>query len=88
MIEKEIIINNEFGLHIRVAMQFVNVAQEYSCEVFVEKGNLRVNGKSIIGLLKLGASKGSKIKIIVEGKNEEDITKKLIKSLTKIEKDE
>jgi phosphocarrier protein len=82
MIEREITVNNDFGLHIRVAMQFVNIAQKFSSDVFVEKGSLRVNGKSIIGLLKLGASKGTTIKIIVEGEDENEAIKALEKTIS------
>jgi phosphocarrier protein len=58
---------NELGMHARAATRFVHLASKYDAEVFVEKDGQEVNGKSIMGVLMLVASKGSKIKIGAEG---------------------
>lgn len=66
-IEKEITILNAQGLHARPAALFVQIAVKYDCTVTVTKNNESVNGKSIMGILILGAQQHSKIKITVNG---------------------
>jgi phosphocarrier protein HPr len=61
--EAQTIICNELGMHARAATKFVQLAGKYSAEVFLEKDGQEVNGKSIMGVLMLVASKGSLITI-------------------------
>jgi phosphocarrier protein len=58
---------NELGLHARAATKFVQLAAKYPCEVTVEKDDQNVNGKSIMGVLMLVASKGTFIVIRASG---------------------
>ena len=58
---------NELGMHARAATKFVQLAGKYPCDVYVEKDGQEVNGKSIMGVLMLVASKGSRITIITKG---------------------
>lgn len=67
IVKKEIEIINELGLHARPAAMFVKLANEFSCEITVEKGQEQVNGKSIMGIMMLAAGKGSKIRVTAEG---------------------
>jgi phosphocarrier protein len=62
-------IQNRLGLHARAAALLVKTANRFASEVTLEKDGLEVNGKSIMGLLMLAASKGSKITLRVEGKD-------------------
>ncbi len=55
------------GLHMRPAMQFVECANRYQSEVYIEAKGNKVNGKSIMQLTMLAASKGTRIKVIAEG---------------------
>ena len=71
MLENKIIISNVLGLHARAATMFVQLAAKFHAEVFVEKGGREVNGKSIMGLLTLVASKGSKINVRAVGEDGE-----------------
>ena len=66
-IEKEIIIMNSQGLHARPAAVFVQIASKYNSTISVKKDNEIVNGKSIMGILMLGANHKSKITLIAEG---------------------
>ncbi len=66
-IEQEFIITNKQGLHARPAALFVQIAEKYDSEITVVKDQERVNGKSIMGLLMLGAHYQSKVAVIVEG---------------------
>lgn len=67
IIEKELVIKNEQGLHARPAALFVQIANKYESEVKVRKGRQEVNGKSIMGLMTLAAEKGSSIVLKVDG---------------------
>ncbi len=60
---------NRLGLHARAAALLVKTANRFCSEITVEKDNLEVNGKSIMGILMLAASKGSKITLKAEGKD-------------------
>ncbi len=62
-------IRNRLGLHARAAALLVKTANRFASEITLEKDSLEVNGKSIMGILMLAASKGSKITLKAEGKD-------------------
>jgi phosphocarrier protein len=62
-------IKNRLGLHARAAALLVKTANKFASELTIEKDGLEVNGKSIMGILMLAASKGTKITLKVEGKD-------------------
>ena len=68
-IEKNIIIKCKQGLHARPAAVFVQIANKYQSTVTVRKGGEQVSGKSIMGMLMLGADHGSEIVMTVEGED-------------------
>ena len=65
---------NRLGMHARAAARFVAVASGYPCEITVEHGSRRVNGKSIMGLMMLAAGQGSELRVEARG---EDATEAL-----------
>lgn len=65
--EKTVMIANELGLHARAATKLVQLAAKYPCDVTVAKDDLEVNGKSILNLFTLVASKGSIVTIRAKG---------------------
>jgi phosphocarrier protein HPr len=65
--ERSILIQNELGLHARAATKFVQIAGKFPCDVVVEKDGHEVNGKSIMGVLMLVASKGTTIVVRARG---------------------
>ena len=65
--ERTLMIVNELGMHARAATKFVQLAAKFPCEVQVAKDGHEVNGKSIMGVLMLVASKGSTITIKAKG---------------------
>ena len=77
MLEEQITICNKLGLHARAAAKFVATASEFSAEIEVEKDGKRVNGKSIMGVMMLAASKGSNIKLFVDGDDADNAMEKL-----------
>ncbi len=60
-------IPNRLGLHARPAAEFVKLAGRFEAEVYLRKGDLEVNGKSIMGVLMLAAEQGSELRIRSEG---------------------
>lgn len=77
MRQEELTICNKLGLHARAAAKFVATASEFSAEIEVEKDGKRVNGKSIMGVMMLAASKGSNIKLFVDGDDADHAMEKL-----------
>ncbi len=72
MLQKELVIQNKLGLHARAAAKFVQLATEFACAVEVIKGDLRVNGKSIMGVLLLAAPMGTHLEVVLDGSDEEE----------------
>lgn len=66
---KELVVQNKMGIHARPAAMIVRITNKYKAEVFVEKDEEQVNGKSIMGLMMLAAGKGSKVKFIATGED-------------------
>lgn len=64
---KELLVQNKMGIHARPAAMIVRVTNKFKAEVFVEKDDEQVNGKSIMGLMMLAAAKGSLVKFIATG---------------------
>ncbi len=67
LIEQEVMIANKFGLHARPAMQFVELANSFTCGTEVAKGTLIVDAKSIMSVMRLAATKGTTLKITADG---------------------
>ena len=70
--EVEVQIQNADGLHMRPAMQFVDMASEFESDIFVSNGETRVNGKSIMEMTMLAATAGTCLKIEAEGADASD----------------
>ena len=67
MIEKQVTIINKLGLHARAAAKLVATASGYQSDIHIEKEGQRVNGKSIMGVMMLAASKESMITLQAQG---------------------
>lgn len=66
-LSKELLVQNKMGIHARPAAMIVRIANTYTGEVWVDKDDEQVNGKSIMGLMMLAAGKDSKLTIRTEG---------------------
>lgn len=66
-IKKTFTIENKLGLHARAAAQFVQAANKFAADIFVEKDGQEVNGKSIMGVMMLAAACGSKVIVKAKG---------------------
>ena len=81
MVEREIVIKNKTGLHARPAAILVQKANEYQSDIFLEKGDDKINAKSIMGVMMLAAAEGSTIKVIASGIDEQEAVAKITKLL-------
>ena len=64
---------NDKGLHARASARFVEVVEKFESEVIVQKDGLEASGSSIMGLLMLAASKGTSIKVTLNGSDAEEL---------------
>ena len=72
MINKEITINNEKGLHARPATFFIQKANTFKSSIWVAIADRKANAKSLLGVLSLGVSKGDTVTLIADGADEEE----------------
>ena len=78
MCVKDVVIQNQVGLHARPATFFIQKANEFRSSIWVEKDERRVNAKSLLGGLSLGIVGGTSIKIIADGTDEKDALDALV----------
>ena len=72
MLEQEFTIINKLGLHARASALLVKNATRFHSEIRIEREEVEVNGKSIMGIMMLAAAKGSSIRLKIEGVDEEE----------------
>ena len=72
MVVKQVEVKLKTGLQARPAALFVQEANRFSAEIFLEKDGKKVNAKSIMGLMSLAVSSGSTVSIIANGDDEQD----------------
>jgi len=70
MVEKEVKVRSDAGVHARPAMMFVREAMKYPCEVFLIKDEVEANGKSIVSVLGLAITSGSQLIVRAHGDQE------------------
>ena len=70
MQQRPVTIVNKLGLHARAAARFVTTASSFSCRVDIDRDGQRVNGKSIMGVMMLAASRGTELIIVTQGADE------------------
>ena len=71
MKQVEVTVTNKLGLHARPAALLVKAATKYRSEFFIEKDGMRINGKSLMGVMMLAAECGSKLQLIADGVDED-----------------
>ena len=79
MYVKEVVVQNQVGLHARPATFFIQKANEFKSSIWVEKDERRVNAKSLLGVLSLGIMGGTEIRIIAGGSDEKTAVEELVK---------
>ena len=78
MFSKEVVVQNQVGLHARPATFFIQRANEFKSTIWVEKEERKVNAKSLLGVLSLGITKGTSIVIMADGNDEEEAVTTLV----------
>ena len=78
MFVKDVTVENQVGLHARPATFFIQKANEFKSSIWVEKEEIRVNAKSLLGVLSLGIMGGTDIRIIADGSDEEEAVEGLV----------
>ena len=77
MLERDVVIINKLGLHARAAAKFVTLASRFQSSIHLARNQRSVNGKSIMGVMMLAASKGTTVKISADGADETIAVEKL-----------
>ena len=72
MVSKEIVIQNQVGLHARPATFFIQKANEFKSLITIAKDERKVNAKSLLGVLSLGITKGTSVIISADGSDEQE----------------
>ena len=71
MVSKEIVVQNQVGLHARPATFFIQKANEFTSSIWISKDERKVNAKSLLGVLSLGITRGTAVTLTVDGADEE-----------------
>jgi phosphocarrier protein len=72
MLVEEFVIPNKLGLHARASALLVKTASRFQSEIKIEREDIEVNGKSIMGIMMLAAAKGCVIRVKIDGDDEEE----------------
>lgn len=72
MIKNNITISNKLGLHARASAKLTKLAGSYPCDVWMSKGERRINAKSIMGMMMLAAGLGSQVEVETDGAQERE----------------
>lgn len=78
LIRKEVTLLNRLGLHIRPAAQFTKIAARYKADVYLVRDDMRVNAKSIMGVMMLAAGRGTRLTLECTGEDEEALCAELL----------
>jgi phosphocarrier protein HPr len=78
VVRQDVQVVNNLGLHARAAARFVALASGFRSQIRVSRGQRTTDGKSILGLLLLGAARGTSITIVAEGPDEADALAALV----------
>ena len=81
MYSKEVQVTNQVGLYARPATFFIQKANEFKSSIWVEVEDRKINAKSLLGVLSMGITKGTRVSIIAEGPDEEEAVKALTEML-------
>ena len=71
MVSKEIVVQNQVGLHARPATFFIQKANEFSASIWISKDERKVNAKSLLGVLSLGITRGTAVTLTADGADED-----------------
>jgi phosphocarrier protein len=79
MIEKNVTVSNRAGIHARPSALLVQTTKNFKANIYIEKNSDRINAKSIMGIITLGASYGTELKIVADGPDEQEAVDSVLK---------
>ena len=79
MIEKEFVVSNKLGIHVRPATLLAKLVLEHSSQVYIEKEDNKVDARSALNIITLEAVHNSKLKFIIDGNDEEKLLEEIEK---------
>ncbi|SDM74873.1 phosphocarrier protein [Oryzisolibacter propanilivorax] len=78
MIRQTLTISNKLGLHARASAKLTKLAGSFACDVFISRGERRVNAKSIMGVMMLAAGLGARVELETDGEHEREAMQALV----------
>jgi len=84
LISKDLTVANKLGLHARAAAKLVALASNFASEISIQKQDRKINGKSIMGVMMLAASKDTIVKIEIDGEDEQQAMNEIEKLFTNL----
>lgn len=82
MIKSSIIISNKLGLHARASAKFTKLASSFESDVFMSRGDRRINAKSIMGVMMLAAGLGTTVELEITGADEQSAMDALLQLIS------
>ncbi len=79
MINEQVVLTNKLGIHVRPASLIAKIASKYKSEFFIIKDDMKINGKSVMGVMMLAAGKNTNLKLIFDGVDEQELHKEIVK---------
>jgi phosphotransferase system HPr (HPr) family protein len=78
MLEKNVTVRNPLGLHLRTAGLFAQTSNRFMSNIHVQKGLMKVNAKSIMGVMMLAAGEGTELTLTADGPDEKEAIDELV----------
>jgi phosphocarrier protein HPr len=78
MVKASVTISNKLGLHARASAKLTKLAGSFPCEIWISRGERRVNAKSIMGVMMLAAGMGANVELDVQGEREQEVIDALL----------
>ena len=82
MYSKEVVVQNQVGLHARPATFFIQRANEFKAGIWIVNDERKVNAKSLLGVLSLGITRGTRITIVADGSDQEEAVDSLVELIS------
>ena len=78
MIERVVVVKWRAGLHARPASDLVKLANKFKSKIMIKKSDMEIDGKSVIGIMTLGASYKSSLTLVIDGEDENDALEAIV----------
>jgi len=78
MIKKVVTLANKLGIHVRPASLISKIASKYRSSFLIRKDDMEINGKSVMGIMMLGAGQGSELELVFDGIDEEELMEEIV----------